>query len=119
MYTELGKYLRKLRIEKDILLKDMAEDLNITPAYLSSIEHGKREASIKLIDLVISKYELSMNEQKSIFEAFNKSKSQVKLNLKKTASNKHKDLGLAFARKFEGLSEEEIEEILSVLKGGK
>ena len=42
MITSLGKQLRMVRLNSGDLLKDMAKKLEITPAYLSSIENGKR-----------------------------------------------------------------------------
>lgn len=41
--TNLGKVLRKIRIDKDLLLGDMSKIFEISPAYLSAIELGKRE----------------------------------------------------------------------------
>lgn len=38
MATNYGKVLRKIRVDRDELLKDMAGKLGITSAYLSSIE---------------------------------------------------------------------------------
>lgn len=43
MATELGKTLRKIRIDRDELLKDMAEKLDMSPSMLSSIENGTRK----------------------------------------------------------------------------
>jgi transcriptional regulator with XRE-family HTH domain len=40
--TPLGAKLRILRDERNISLKQMAESLNISSAYLSALEHGKR-----------------------------------------------------------------------------
>ena len=40
--TPLGAKLRKLRTERGIALKDMAKALNVSSAYLSALEHGKR-----------------------------------------------------------------------------
>lgn len=40
--TPFGLKLRKMRAERDIALKDMAKALNISSAYLSSLEHGHR-----------------------------------------------------------------------------
>ncbi len=34
MLSELGKFLRKFRIDNGLLLKDMADTLSISPAYL-------------------------------------------------------------------------------------
>ncbi len=40
--TPLGKKLRDLREERGITLKEMAEALQVSSAYLSALEHGKR-----------------------------------------------------------------------------
>ena len=42
MLTRFGKKLRTLRLEKDQRLKDMADELGVTAAYLSAVENGKR-----------------------------------------------------------------------------
>ena len=40
--TPFGKRVRDLRAEKNIQLKKMASDLNVSSAYLSALEHGNR-----------------------------------------------------------------------------
>ncbi len=40
--TPLGVKLRELRASRNISLKEMAEGLNVSSAYLSALEHGKR-----------------------------------------------------------------------------
>lgn len=40
--TPLGAKLRQLREERSITLKDMARALNVSSAYLSALEHGRR-----------------------------------------------------------------------------
>jgi transcriptional regulator with XRE-family HTH domain len=40
--TPFGVRLRQLRGERGIALKDMAEALGVSAAYLSALEHGKR-----------------------------------------------------------------------------
>ena len=40
--TPFGERMRKLRAERGITLKDMAEALGVSSAYLSALEHGKR-----------------------------------------------------------------------------
>lgn len=42
MLTRFGKKLRTLPLEKDQRLKDMADELGVTAAYLSAVENGKR-----------------------------------------------------------------------------
>ncbi len=40
--TPLGVKLRELRQRKGVTLSEMAAALDVTPAYLSALEHGKR-----------------------------------------------------------------------------
>lgn len=40
---------RLLRIARDLRVKDVADSMGVTPAYISAIEAGKREPSTKLI----------------------------------------------------------------------
>ena len=40
--TPLGAKLRALREERGVTLKDMAKALNVSSAYLSALEHGRR-----------------------------------------------------------------------------
>ena len=40
--TPFGEHLRKLREERGITQKEMAEAIGTSPAYLSALEHGKR-----------------------------------------------------------------------------
>lgn len=66
MLAPIGKELRYIRLENNELLKNMAEKLNITSAYLSSIEHGKVKVTKKFVKNVINKYNLD-NEHKERF----------------------------------------------------
>lgn len=40
--TPFGDRMRKLRLERGVTLKDMAEAIGVSSAYLSALEHGKR-----------------------------------------------------------------------------
>ena len=40
--TPFGDRMRKLRAERGITLKEMAEAIGVSSAYLSALEHGKR-----------------------------------------------------------------------------
>jgi transcriptional regulator with XRE-family HTH domain len=40
--TPFGDRMRKLRMERGVTLKDMAEAIGVSSAYLSALEHGKR-----------------------------------------------------------------------------
>ena len=40
--TPFGDRMRKLRAERGVTLKDMADAIGVSSAYLSALEHGKR-----------------------------------------------------------------------------
>ena len=42
MITRFGKFLRKLRIDNDETMIDMAEKLKVSSAFLSKVERGKK-----------------------------------------------------------------------------
>ena len=47
--NEKTNIFRLLRIARDKKVKDLAEELRVTPAYISAIENGTRVPSIRLI----------------------------------------------------------------------
>ena len=66
MNTEFGKSLRKLRIDKGEILKNMADKLGMTSSYLSAIECGKRNIPDDLIEKLTSIYCLDEKEQQEL-----------------------------------------------------
>ena len=56
--TEFGKFSRKLRIENDELLRDMANKLGVTASYLSAVEIGKRNIPKKWEHIIVNAYQL-------------------------------------------------------------
>ncbi|WP_375686195.1 helix-turn-helix domain-containing protein [Bartonella sp. AP65SXKL] len=58
MATPFGKTLRKLRIDHSERLLDMAKKLDISVAFLSSVEIGKRSVPVGLEEKIIELYTL-------------------------------------------------------------
>ena len=56
--TEYGKYLKKLRIDKDKTLAAMTKDMGIAPSYLSAIESGERVIPVDFTEKISEKYSL-------------------------------------------------------------
>lgn len=56
--TEYGKYLKKIRIDKDNTLAAMAKDMGIAPSYLSAIESGERVIPVDFTEKISEKYSL-------------------------------------------------------------
>ena len=63
----LKQFLKILQAENDETAYQMADKLNVSPAYLSNVANGKAKMPQILIDKIDSKYQLS-NPQKQILQ---------------------------------------------------
>ena len=54
--TPFGAKLRELRRQRGVTLKRMAEDLQLSPAYLSALEHGRRGRPSPVLVMQICQY---------------------------------------------------------------
>lgn len=112
--TPFGRELRKQRLEREIPLKDMAEQLGISSAYLSSIENGKRQITNKLFDAIVDIIKPTDTEIEALKHTRKLSVDSVTVDFKH-ASVPAKETMLAFARRFTELTPEEYEQIQKIL----
>lgn len=112
--TELGKYLRRYRIDKGMLLKDMAAALNLTPAYISAIENGKRPPTLEFVKSIRQSLGLNEYEENSLMDAYYQTVNAITINIDST-NDRQTDLGLIFARKIDSLSDDQINLISQIL----
>ena len=77
--TEFGKTLRKARIDHDISLKDLADLLNLSPAFLSGVETGRKAVNPSLINKITSVMNLSKTESDELNIAASKTLKEVSL----------------------------------------
>ncbi len=54
--TPFGARLRELRAQRGVTLKKMAPDLQLSPAYLSALEHGRRGRPSPVLVMQICQY---------------------------------------------------------------
>lgn len=65
--TPFGDRMRKLRAERGMTLKTMAEAVGVSPAYLSALEHGKRgRPSWHLIQRIIAHFNIIWDEAEDV-----------------------------------------------------
>lgn len=114
MATEFGKALRKLRIDNDELLKDMALKLEVTISYLSAVENGKREVPEQWIEVLSKQYSLKSNQKQELENLAYKSKKKISIDLN-DVDDERKITALAFARRFDSFSDEEINQIYKIV----
>lgn len=116
MVTEIGKFLRKLRIDKGIRLFDMAKDLGKSAAWLSYIENGRKKIPTNFAEKVAEVYSLTRDEEEKLHEAAAKSATSFKLNVGENSSKVRIDTAYALARKFEEIDDETLGEFLKILR---
>ena len=57
---DLGSTIKKLRLQKGVRQKDLAENANITQAYLSKIENNQKEPTIHALKTIAEKLEIPL-----------------------------------------------------------
>ena len=115
MKVKLGEYLRDLRLANSQTLKQMAEELGVSSAFLSAVENGKKNMPEKWCDSLSSKYNLNKTQVAELQDAAEESSTAIKLNLTNTNSI-GRELAISFARSFEKLSESDSAEIMKILE---
>ncbi len=115
MSTILGVFLRKLRLQHGEKLKDMAENLNVSSAFLSAVENGKKKMPDSWYDKLTDLYNLSTKQQDDLQSAVIESGETVELNIKNISSG-NRELAICFARHFDSLDEETSKKIFAILK---
>lgn len=114
MLTSLGRYLRKLRIDRGELLKEMADRIGISSAMLSSIENGKRNPAQDFASKVTDAYGLDAAERGKLSELVAENSESVSIGLKGLVPQ-DQHLAFSFARSFADLSDSEKKRIKEVL----
>lgn len=118
MLNAFGKMVRRIRLERGHLLKDMADILGVTSSFLSAVENGKKAVPETWVKIIVNRYNLDIPEAKALERAIEESKSSIKINLS-GCGNYSRDVALSFAREFKQLGVEELEQINQILKGQK
>ena len=61
-YTPFGRFFSLLRKEREETLEDCSKKMNVSIAYISSVEHGERNIPDYWRDLIIEKYDLNNSQ---------------------------------------------------------
>lgn len=118
MITQFGKFCRKLRIEREEILKDMSDKLGVTSAYLSSVENAKRNVPKDWEEKLSKIYDLSEEQRKELKIAIINTKEEVTLKFN-TKDKARQEFAVQLARKFDTLTKDEISKISEILERGE
>ena len=112
--TNLGKFLRKLRIDRGELLRTMATKLGVSMSFLSSVENGKKSMPSEWVAKIPDLYSLTSGQKQEFDSAVAESEKGVGVKFA-GLSEENKKLSVAFARKINSLGEKERRVIQSLL----
>ncbi|MBP3743392.1 MAG: helix-turn-helix transcriptional regulator [Treponema sp.] len=117
--TEIAKFLRKLRIDNDKSLGDMAEDIKFSAAYLSAIENGKRIAPEEMKDKLFEKYSLSDEQKLEFARLVAESREKVEIGLKGIQQDilpEYVDTAVMFAHDLSQMNRQQLAEVKEFLQ---
>ncbi len=118
MLTEFGKLLRIIRINSGDSAKEMAQKLNMSPSYLSTIENGKRNIPIDMDKLLIEAYGLSDKDKEKLRKAMAESSDRVKIDLTDLAEKKRQMIFEITNGELDEATIDELHQIIETKKGG-
>lgn len=117
-YTPFGIFFRTLRIKHHEILSDASKFLNVTSAYISSVECGKRPVPEEWAALITEHYGLSQAEIVAMNQAIEESKTSIKINLSRSGSAQ-RSAAIRFQRSFDEMDDETANEILKIIERNK
>lgn len=118
MLTSIGRFLRKLRIDNGEILKDMAEALGVSSAFLSAVENGKKKMPEGWVEKLKAIYSFTAEQAEELQVAVIDTNEAVELNLQ-NATPGNRALAISFAREFDSLDDETSRKIFEILKRHK
>jgi HTH-type transcriptional regulator, competence development regulator len=115
MASKFGKELKMLRLKNDEILKNMADKMEMSSAYLSAIELGKRKVPDDFIEKLTKAYQLNQLQVNEINNALNEHEGKIEIILNNVDPEK-KEMAMIFARTFENMGSEKAKQIIEMLK---
>lgn len=113
--TPFGERVRALRERKGVSQAQMATALDVTPAYLSALEHGKRGApSWAFIQKIIQYFGLIWDDAEELKELAHISKPKVTIDTSGLDPRATRAVNL-LSRKIGRLTDRELDQLLAFL----
>ena len=114
--TPFGVRLRQIRTERGMTLKQMAESLGVSPAYLSALEHGRRgRPAHPMVVALCAQLNIIWDEADELIRLAKLSHPRVTVDTAGLAPQAT-ELANLLAERIRKLTPAEIERMLAVLK---
>lgn len=115
MVTELGKLLRKLRVDREERLLDMAEKIGHSISFLSAVETGRKSPPAGFEERIVSAYRLETKSAEALRVAADRCRKAFVI---EPRSSKEHDVTALFARRLNVLTDAQVNDIRRILTGG-
>lgn len=113
--TPFGERVRALRKERGVTLKQMAADLQLSPAYLSALEHGHRgRPTWSLVQQVVEYFNIIWDDAEELHRLAGLSHPRVVIDTS-GLSPKATELANRLAKQIRGLPEAKIDSLLDAI----
>ena len=106
-----GIFCRKLRLENQELLYDMAKELGVSSAFLSKVENGNGKPPAEWRDTLIRLYNLDTEQIQELDAALYEANNRKSIDISKF-SDEEKSLMWSFARKLDTLDRDKLKKFL-------
>ncbi len=114
MVTSFGKQVRKYRIDITATLFDMAQALDVSTAYLSAMELGKKKLSNEFVKRVVHYFSTHGIDAQDLYPAADRSRKEITVNAQDEDANGRELIG-AFARRFSQLPQNKRDKLWELL----
>lgn len=114
-YSLFGKELRKLIIDQDLKVYDLAKKLGVSSAFISSLMTGKKNVPENFIDQIIPILIIDNDEVLKLKKLSEMSKDVYKVDLSKS-NNLARETMFTFQRNLNDLTDEDLIEIKQILE---
>lgn len=116
--TEYGKFIRTIRKERNENLMTMASKLNVSVAFLSALEVGKKQIPLNYAKKIQEIYNLNEYDYKELQEAIMMTNKRVLISLD-NLNNDQQNVSIAFARQINTASQKTLDELRKILEDGE
>jgi len=111
--ASFGRYLRDLRVRTGMRMKTLADEMGWTSVYVSDIERGRRNPPSP--ENIVRIAEILGVDSSKLLDLANTEKKRVVLDLDEDSPIRM-DFALMLARSWDGITDEEAEQLKDILR---
>lgn len=115
MKGRLAKFLRKLRLENDEYLKNMAAKTGVSISFLSAVENETKKMTDSLIQRIVECYHLSKEQEEELRIASLEANKEATIYLD-NLNDKQIELTYRFARNIQSIDDDTLLKIKKMLE---